>query len=98
MNDRNKLRPLTKEQSAFAAERYSMVFDFLGARGLDADDYHDVVILSFLSAVQQYLEHPELQMSAFHKVAYRYMGASVCKHQKKQQCQVQANMPALAAS
>ena len=44
----------TKEEAAFAAENYQMVFDFLEKEGLDSDRYYDSVLSAFLIAVQDY--------------------------------------------
>lgn len=76
MNE-NTMHPLTKEQSDFAAENYSLVFRYLAHKGLDADEFHDVVILPFLRAVQQYNERPELREYAFSTIAWRRMDSAL---------------------
>ena len=72
-----EMHPLTKEQSDFAAEQYGMVFRYLAHKRLDADEFHDVVILPFLRAVQQYMERPELQKYAFSTIAWRQMDSAL---------------------
>ena len=44
----------TKEEAAFAAENYHMVFDFLEKEGLDSETYYDAVLSAFLVAVQEF--------------------------------------------
>lgn len=72
MND-SILHPLTDTQRVFAAAHYHLVFGFLAGKRLDPDEYHDVVILEYLRAVEQYDERPELQKYSFSTIAYRAM-------------------------
>lgn len=79
-----EMHPLTKEQSDFAAEQYGMVFRYLAHKRLDADEFHDVVILPFLRAVQQYMERPELQKYAFSTIAWRQMDSALSNYFARQ--------------
>lgn len=80
----NNLHPLTKSQSDFAAKNYELVFSFLSGCKLDADEYHDAVIMHYLRAVQVYDERPELQTEPFAVVAKRLMLSGVMRHIEKQ--------------
>lgn len=82
MNE-STLHPLTKTQSDFAAENYGLVFSFLKSKGLDADEFHDVVILSYLQAVQIYDERPEMQENPFDIYAERMMQRALRFHLQK---------------
>lgn len=79
MNGLN-MHPLTKEQSDFAAVNYGLVFSFLKDRKLDADEFHDIVILDFLHAVQLYDECPNLQAKPFEALACRMMECALRLH------------------
>lgn len=76
----DRLHPLTKQQSDFAAEHYGQVFDYLAFRKLDADEYHDVVILSYLCAVQQYDECPGECECSFEELARDFMRAVIYQY------------------
>lgn len=80
----NNLHPLTKSQSDFAAKNYELVFSFLSGCKLDADEYHDAVIMHYLRAVQSYDEHPELHREPFAVVAKRLMRSGIMRHLEKQ--------------
>lgn len=45
------LRPMTQEEREFAEQRHDLVIDFLRYRHLPMDDFYDVVIFGYLSAV-----------------------------------------------
>ena len=48
------LHPMTQEEREFAEQNHSLVTDFLRCKRLPMDDFYDVVIFGYLSAVQQY--------------------------------------------
>ena len=48
------LRPMTQEERDFAEQHHNLVIDFLRYRRLPMDEFYDVVIFGYLSAVQQY--------------------------------------------
>ena len=52
------LRPMTQEEREFAEQNHDLVIDYLRRRRLPMDDFYDVVIFGYLSAVQQYLRNP----------------------------------------
>lgn len=80
------LHPLSKAQSDFAAENYNLVFRFLQEKGLDADEYHDDVILEYLHAVQCYDERPELRRYDFPAIAYGQMESAISHTCHRQLC------------
>ena len=47
------LRPMTQEERDFAEQHHDLVIDFLRYRRLPMDEFYDVVIFGYLSAVQQ---------------------------------------------
>jgi len=77
----NHNTPLTDEQRAFTEQHHDeVVYGFLRKKGLDADEFWNVVILKYLYAVRIYLERPELQKLSFKTVAYRQMRGALCDH------------------
>ena len=47
------LRPMTQEEREFAEQNHDLVIDYLRRKRLPMDDYYDIVIFGYLSAVQQ---------------------------------------------
>jgi len=68
-----KIHELTPCQKEFASEHIKLVDQFLSYRGLPEDEYYDVVIFGYLSAVQNYDEHPGLSRYSFSTIAWRQM-------------------------
>lgn len=68
-----KIHLLTPAQQQFASENHYIVEHFLSWKRLDTREFYDVVIFGFLSAVQEYLEKPELKAYAFSTIAWRCM-------------------------
>ena len=63
------LRPMTQEEREFAEQHHDMVIDYLRCKRLPMDDFYDVVIFGYLSAVQQSFRNPpvgaEIKAMAF---------------------------------
>lgn len=68
-----QIERLTQKECVFAEEHHKLVFHFLTHYGLDESEYYDVIILGYLSAVQEYLRKPELQHYTFSTIAWRQM-------------------------
>lgn len=69
-----KIYVLTPEQQQFATKHHGVVERFLSHSQLDEDDFYDVVIFGFLSAVQEYLTSSHLADTyAFSTIAWRKM-------------------------
>ena len=54
------LRPMTQEEREFAEQKHDLVVEFLRRRHLPMNDYYDIVIFGYLSAVQQYFRDPPI--------------------------------------
>ena len=72
------LHPMTQEEREFAEQEHQMVFDFLRYRRIPMDDFYDVVIFGYLSAVQQYFRNPPSNV-AFKAMAFRAMKDSILR-------------------
>lgn len=72
------LRPMTQEEREFAEQKHDLVIDFLRCKRLPMDDYYDVVIFGYLSAVQQYFRNPPAGVK-FKAMAFRAMKDSVLR-------------------
>ncbi len=72
------LRPMTQEERELAEQEHQMVLDFLRYRRLPMDEYYDVVIFGYLSAVQQYFRKPPSNV-AFKAMAIRAMKDSLLR-------------------
>ncbi len=69
---------MTQEEREFAEQKHDLVIDFLRYRHLPMDDYYDIVIFGYLSAVQQYFRNPPVGV-AFKAMAVRAMKDSVLR-------------------
>ena len=72
------LRPMTQEERDFAEQHHNMVIDYLRYRRLPMDDFYDIVIFGYLSAVQQYFRNPPANVE-FKAMAFRAMKDSVLR-------------------
>lgn len=72
------LRPMTQEEREFAEQHHDLVIDFLRYKRLSIDDFYDVVIFGYLSAVQQYFRNPPAGVE-FKAMAFRAMKDSVLR-------------------
>ena len=72
------LRPMTHEEREFAEQEHDLVIDFLRRKRLPMDDFCDVVIFGYLSAVQQYFRNPPVGV-AFEAMAIRAMKDSILR-------------------
>ena len=83
------LRPMTQEERDFAEQHHDLVIDFLHYRYLPMDDFYDVVIFGYLSAVQQYFRNPPAGV-AFKAMAFRAMKDAVLRegeyHARTKRC------------
>ena len=85
------LRPMTQEERDFAEQRHDLVIDFLRYRHLPMDDFYDIVIFGYLSAVQQYFRNPPVGVE-FKAMAFRAMKDAVLRegeyHSRAKRCGV----------
>ena len=72
------LRPMTQEERDFAEQHHNLVIDFLHYRRLPMDDFYDIVIFGYLSAVQQYFRNPPAGVE-FKAMAFRAMKDSILR-------------------
>ena len=72
------LRPMTQEEQEFAEQHHDLVIDFLRCKRLPMDDFYDVVIFGYLSAVQQYFRNPPSNV-VFKAMAFRAMKDSILR-------------------
>lgn len=83
------LRPMTQEEREFAEQKHDVVIDFLRCKRLPMDEFYDVVIFGYLSAVQQYFRDPPAGVE-FKAMAYRAMKDSILRegeyHARAKRC------------
>ena len=72
------LRPMTDEEREFAEKKHQIVIDFLRCKRLPMDEFYDVVIFGYLSAVEQYFRNPPVGV-AFKAMAFRAMKDSILR-------------------
>ena len=72
------LHPMTQEEREFAEQKHDLVIDYLRRKRLPMDDFYDVVIFGYLSAVQQYFRNPPAGVS-FEAMAVRAMKDSILR-------------------
>ncbi len=66
------LRLMNNRERKFAEQNHDLVLEFLRHKHLSKEDYYDVIIFGYLTAVQQYLRNPPDGVS-FQAMAYRNM-------------------------
>ncbi len=76
------LHPMTQEEREFAEKNHYLVLDFFRYRRLSMDDFYDIVIFGYLSAVQQYFRNPPLSDVTFKTMAFRAMKDSVLRERE----------------
>ena len=83
------LRPMTQEEREFAEQKHDLVVEFLRRRHLPMNDYYDIVIFGYLSAVQQYFRDPPIGVE-FKAMAFRAMKDSILRegeyHARAKRC------------
>ena len=83
------LRPMTQEEREFAEQKHDLVVEFLRRRHLPMNDYYDIVIFGYLSAVQQYFRDPPVGVE-FKAMAFRAMKDSILRegeyHARAKRC------------
>ena len=72
------LRPMTPEEREFAEQKHNLVISFLRCKYLPMDDFYDIVIFGYLSAVQQYFRNPPAGVT-FKAMAFRAMRDSILR-------------------
>ena len=72
------LRPMTQEEREFAEQNHDLVIDYLRRKRLPMDDFYDIVIFGYLSAVQQYFRDPPVGVE-FKAMAFRAMKDSILR-------------------
>lgn len=88
MENKEQLRPLTREERKFSEENYHLIMDFMMKSKLDAEEFFDIVVFDFLLSVEKYLNDPQLQAKcSFEAVSYMYMKRAVFSHFRKQNAQ-----------
>jgi len=82
---------MTQEEREFAEQRHDLVIDFLRRKHLLMDDFYDIVIFGYLSAVQQYFRAPPSGVT-FEAMAFRAMKDSILQeseyHVRAKRCGV----------
>ncbi len=66
----NQSRPLTNQESAFAAENHHYIYSFLQENDLPEEDYYDVAVFGYLDAVCRHLSAAD---GDFKQTAYAMM-------------------------
>lgn len=69
------MKKLNKEQMIFAEKNHNIIHTFLKDKGLKEDEFYDIVVFSFLKAVQSYLTKPSQR--EFKDIAYIKMSEAV---------------------
>ncbi|MBD5160801.1 MAG: sigma-70 family RNA polymerase sigma factor [Oscillibacter sp.] len=69
---------MTQEEREFAEQKHDLVIDYLRRKYLPMDDFYDIVIFGYLSAVQQYFRDPPAGVT-FEAMAVRAMRDSILR-------------------
>lgn len=82
-------RPLTAQESDFAAQHLSLVRWFLYEQGLDESEWFDVVIFRYLLSVKRWHSQPHLKAYSFSTIAVKAMRSAVSGERRKQMRRVE---------
>lgn len=82
-------RPLTAQESDFAAQHLSLVWWFLHEQGLDEAEWFDVVIFRYLLSVKRWHSQPHLKAYSFSTIAVKAMHSAVSGERRKQMRRVE---------
>ena len=82
-------RPLTAQESDFAAQHLSLVRWFLYEQGLDESEWFDVVIFRYLLSVKRWHSQPHLKAYSFSSIAVKAMHSAVSGERRKQMRRVE---------
>ena len=74
---------LSSSEREFAEEHHNLVYAFLKKKKLDVNDYYDVVIFAYLTAVRRYFINKNLMQYNFSTIAWRAMESAVYKEKRK---------------
>ena len=69
---------MTHEEREFAEQHHDIVIDYLRRKRLPMDDFYDIVIFGYLSAVQQYFRNPPAGVE-FKAMAFRAMKDAILR-------------------
>lgn len=86
---RMQLSPLTAAEQSVAAQNAYMIFRFLAANRLPADDWYDVVVFRYLLTVKNWFARPELYKYEFSTLAWQGMRSAVDSERRKQRRRIQ---------
>ena len=70
-------RPLTPEEAQFATDNINIVWWYLDQRGLDRNEWFDVVIFRYMLSVKRYLNIPGLRQHRFVNIACKAMQSAI---------------------
>ena len=86
---------MTQEEREFAELHHDLVIDFLRYRRLSVNDFYDIVIFGYLSAVQQYFRNPPVGVD-FKAMAFRAMKDAVLRdgeyHARAKRCGITVSL------
>ena len=82
-------RPLTAQESDFAAQHLSLVWWFLHEQALDEAEWFDVVIFRYLLSMKRWHSQPHLKAYSFSTIAVKAMHSAVDSERKKQMRRVE---------
>jgi len=92
---------MTQEGREFAEQRHDLVIDFLHRKHLPMDDFYDIVIFGYLSAVQQYFRNPPSGVT-FEAMAFRAMKDSILReseyHVRAKRCGVTVSLDDISST
>lgn len=83
MSRGNKLSPLTEQEKRTAENNHDIVYAFLHGNKLSIEEYYNVVVFGYLSAVQDYHRNISLRKKyTLGCLAWLYMSSEVMDHFK----------------
>lgn len=88
MHARTQYAPLTLEEKRFAEDNHQVVIWYLRERGLNYDEWYDVVIFRYLLAVKKWFAQPELHRWKFSTIAKQAMRSAIGNEQRKRKNQI----------
>ena len=75
---------LTSTEQQFAEDHHGLIYSFLNSKNLNDDDYYDIVVFGYLSAIQRYMSQPKLRKYSFSTIGWQSMERSLSNHYKSE--------------
>lgn len=72
---------LTEQENQFAAEHHNLIYQFLSENKLPEEEYYDVVVFAYLSAIKEYFKKKGMSQIEFVTLLWQMMSSACLKYE-----------------